>query len=48
MPLALDYCYTRPAEGEEAEWIRRRFRSACAAFGTEAYEEKGRLVVALR
>lgn len=48
VPLALDYCYTRPAEGEEAQWIRRRFRSACAAFGTETHEEKGRLVVALR
>jgi poly-gamma-glutamate capsule biosynthesis protein CapA/YwtB (metallophosphatase superfamily) len=45
VPLALDYCYTRLAEGEEAGWIRRRFRAACAAFGVEAREEGGRLVV---
>jgi poly-gamma-glutamate capsule biosynthesis protein CapA/YwtB (metallophosphatase superfamily) len=43
--LALDYCHTRLAAGAEADWIRRRFRRACAAFGTEVSEEGGRLVV---
>ena len=45
LPLALDYCYTRVADGEDFDWIRRRFRAACAAFGTEVTEEGGRLVV---
>jgi len=47
VPLALDYCYTRLAEGDDADWIRRRFREACAALGTEVAEEDGRLVVTL-
>ncbi len=45
LPLRLDFCFTRRAEGEDAAWIRRRFRDACAALGTEAVEEEGRLVV---
>ncbi|HEX2027673.1 MAG TPA: CapA family protein [Nitriliruptorales bacterium] len=45
VPIFLDYCYTRLARREEAAWIRRRFRDACAAMGTEATEEDGRLVV---
>jgi poly-gamma-glutamate capsule biosynthesis protein CapA/YwtB (metallophosphatase superfamily) len=45
VPLKLEYCHTRLADGEDAEWIRRRFRTACAALGTEAAEEDGRLVV---
>jgi poly-gamma-glutamate synthesis protein (capsule biosynthesis protein) len=48
VPLKLEYCYTRLAEGEEAEWIHDRFRAACAAFGTDVTEENGRLVVAWR
>ena len=44
VPLALDYCFTRVAAGDEAAWIRWRFRKACAAFGVEAREEGGRLV----
>jgi poly-gamma-glutamate capsule biosynthesis protein CapA/YwtB (metallophosphatase superfamily) len=47
VPLKLDYCFTRLAEGEEAAWIRRRFREACAAFGTEVAEAGGRLAVDL-
>src|ERR671936_2919120 len=35
IPLKLDYCHTRLAEGEDAKWIRQRFRRACAALGTE-------------
>ena len=45
VPLELDYCRTRLAAGEEAAWIRRRFREACAAFDTEVAEDGGRLVV---
>jgi poly-gamma-glutamate capsule biosynthesis protein CapA/YwtB (metallophosphatase superfamily) len=45
VPLRLDYCRTRLADGADARWIRRRFTEACAAFGTEVGEEDGRLVV---
>lgn len=45
VPLALDYCHTRLAEGEERAWIARRFRELCASFRTEVTEEGGRLVV---
>ncbi|HEY3214254.1 MAG TPA: CapA family protein [Actinomycetota bacterium] len=48
VPLKLDFCYTRLAEAAEAGWIRRRFRAACAALGTEVAEEGGRLVVIWR
>jgi poly-gamma-glutamate synthesis protein (capsule biosynthesis protein) len=48
VPLMLEFCYTRLAEGAEAEWIRRRFRAACQALGTSVGEEDGRLVVGLR
>jgi poly-gamma-glutamate synthesis protein (capsule biosynthesis protein) len=48
VPLKLEFCHTRLAEGAEAEWIRRRFRSACAALGTDVAEEDGRLVVVWR
>jgi poly-gamma-glutamate capsule biosynthesis protein CapA/YwtB (metallophosphatase superfamily) len=44
-PLKLDYCFTRLADGEDAAWIRERFRAACAAFGTEVREEGNRLIV---
>ena len=47
VPLKLEYCHTRLADGDDAEWIRRRFRQACAALGTEVAEEKDRLVVSL-
>jgi len=48
LPLKLDYCHTRVAHGEDAAWIRRRFRKGCEALGTEVLEEEGRLVVDLR
>jgi len=48
VPLRLDFCFTRPAEGEDAAWIRRRFREACLAMGTDVLEENGRLVVRFR
>lgn len=45
LPLKLDFAHTRLADGEDAAWIRRRFRRACAAFGTEVAELGDRLVV---
>jgi poly-gamma-glutamate synthesis protein (capsule biosynthesis protein) len=48
IPLKLEFCHTRLAEGEEAAWIGSRFRAACAALGTEVTEEDGRLVVVWR
>jgi poly-gamma-glutamate capsule biosynthesis protein CapA/YwtB (metallophosphatase superfamily) len=45
VPLKLDYCHTRLAEGREAAWIRDRFQSACAAFGTQVEPVSGRLAV---
>jgi poly-gamma-glutamate capsule biosynthesis protein CapA/YwtB (metallophosphatase superfamily) len=47
VPLTLDFCHTRLADGEDAEWIRRRFSAACAALGTEVTEHGDRLVVSL-
>ncbi len=47
LPLKLEYCHTQLADGEDAAWIRRRFREACAALGTESYERSGRLVADL-
>jgi poly-gamma-glutamate synthesis protein (capsule biosynthesis protein) len=34
MGLALDFCHTRLADGEEAEWIADRLRHACGELGT--------------
>jgi poly-gamma-glutamate synthesis protein (capsule biosynthesis protein) len=45
VPLALDFCHTRLAEGPERAWIRRRFTAACAEFGSAVRDEGGRLVV---
>jgi poly-gamma-glutamate capsule biosynthesis protein CapA/YwtB (metallophosphatase superfamily) len=45
LPLKLEYCHTRVATGDDANWVRRRFKEACAALGTDAREEDGRLVV---
>ncbi len=48
VPLKLEFCHTRLAAGDDAAWIRRRFRAACAALGTEVADEEGRLVVVWR
>jgi poly-gamma-glutamate capsule biosynthesis protein CapA/YwtB (metallophosphatase superfamily) len=48
VPLKLDYCVTRLAEGADAVWIRRRFARACAELGTDVEEEGGRLRVRFR
>jgi poly-gamma-glutamate synthesis protein (capsule biosynthesis protein) len=48
IPLRLDFCFTRLAGGADRAWIARRFRAACAAFGTEVREDRDRLVVEWR
>jgi poly-gamma-glutamate synthesis protein (capsule biosynthesis protein) len=48
IPLKLEFAHTRLADGDDAAWVRRRFREACAAFGTEVAEEDGRLVARWR
>ncbi|HXF56048.1 MAG TPA: CapA family protein [Actinomycetota bacterium] len=48
VPLFLDFCFTTLARGPDEAWIRRRFRQACAEFGTQVAEERGRLVVRWR
>jgi poly-gamma-glutamate capsule biosynthesis protein CapA/YwtB (metallophosphatase superfamily) len=45
LPLKLDYCHTRLAAGDDADWMRRRFRAACADLGTELEEAAGRLII---
>lgn len=47
VPLALDYCHTRLASGEEAAWVRSRLRAACAALGTPVEPRGERLVAPL-
>ncbi|HUZ21525.1 MAG TPA: CapA family protein [Acidimicrobiales bacterium] len=47
VPLTLGYCHTRLADADGAAWIVRRFRKACAAFGSVVSERGGRLVVEL-
>jgi poly-gamma-glutamate capsule biosynthesis protein CapA/YwtB (metallophosphatase superfamily) len=48
LPLKLEFCHTRLAAGEDAAWMRRRFRTACADLGTELEEAAGRLVISWR
>jgi poly-gamma-glutamate capsule biosynthesis protein CapA/YwtB (metallophosphatase superfamily) len=48
LPLKLEYCHTRLAAGEDAAWMRRRFRAACADLGTELEEAAGRLIISWR
>ena len=45
VPLRLEYCRTRLADGAAHAWIAERFTRACAAFGTSVVPEGGRLVV---
>jgi poly-gamma-glutamate synthesis protein (capsule biosynthesis protein) len=45
VPLALDFSFTRIATGDEAAWIGRRLRQACAGFGTDVTDEDGRFVI---
>jgi poly-gamma-glutamate capsule biosynthesis protein CapA/YwtB (metallophosphatase superfamily) len=48
LPLKLEYCHTRLATGEDAAWMRRRFRSACAALDTSVAGAAGRLIISWR
>jgi poly-gamma-glutamate capsule biosynthesis protein CapA/YwtB (metallophosphatase superfamily) len=48
LPLRLDYCFTRTADGEDAAWIRERLQTACASFGTEVAQRDGRFSVEVR
>ncbi|HEX2222540.1 MAG TPA: CapA family protein [Candidatus Limnocylindria bacterium] len=48
VPLTLDFCHTGLARGDDAEWIGRRLRAACAPFGTTVSVDDGRLVIGLR
>jgi poly-gamma-glutamate capsule biosynthesis protein CapA/YwtB (metallophosphatase superfamily) len=48
LPLKLEYCHTRLATGEDAAWMRHRFRAACAALGTTVEEAAGRLLISWR
>jgi len=45
LPLKLEYCHTRLATGEDAAWLRRRFRSVCAALDTSVEGAAGRLII---
>jgi poly-gamma-glutamate capsule biosynthesis protein CapA/YwtB (metallophosphatase superfamily) len=48
LPLKLGYRYTDLAEGDDARWIRGRFRERCAAMGTDVEDAADRQVVRLR
>jgi poly-gamma-glutamate synthesis protein (capsule biosynthesis protein) len=48
VPLTLEFCRTRLAQGQDAAWIRDRFAAACRALGTEVRSEGDRLLVELR
>ncbi len=47
LPLRLEHCFTRFADGEDAAWVWDRFLEACAALGTPARREGRGLVVDL-
>lgn len=48
LPLKLEYCQTYLATGEDAAWMRHRFRVACADLGTIVEEAAGRLTISWR
>ena len=43
VPLTLEYCRTRLADGADAAWVEQRFADACRAMGTEVIAEGRRL-----
>lgn len=45
VPLRLDYCFTKLAEGEDLRWIQHRLTRACAAMGTDVEVLPDRLVI---
>jgi poly-gamma-glutamate capsule biosynthesis protein CapA/YwtB (metallophosphatase superfamily) len=48
VPLKLEFSHTRLADGEDAAWMRRRFRTACAALGTTVEDQADRLTISWR
>jgi poly-gamma-glutamate capsule biosynthesis protein CapA/YwtB (metallophosphatase superfamily) len=48
VPLQLGFCETSLATGDDARWVRDRFRAACTEFGTAVAGHDGRLVVEWR
>jgi poly-gamma-glutamate synthesis protein (capsule biosynthesis protein) len=48
VPLALDYCHTRLARGDEHARICARFIRACRELGTDVHTADGRLTVPMR
>ena len=48
LPLKLDFCHTRLAAGEDAAWMRHRFRAACAPLGTTVEQAADRLIISWR
>jgi poly-gamma-glutamate capsule biosynthesis protein CapA/YwtB (metallophosphatase superfamily) len=48
VPLKLEFCRTRLADGDDAAWIARRFSAACRALGVAVAKERDRLVASLR
>jgi poly-gamma-glutamate capsule biosynthesis protein CapA/YwtB (metallophosphatase superfamily) len=44
IPLALEFCHTRLATGDDAQWMQSRFLTACAELGTPAAVHDGRVV----
>jgi hypothetical protein len=48
IPLKLECAHTRLTERADFAWVRRRFREACAPFGTEVAEEDCRLAARWR
>ena len=45
LPLALDFCFTRRATRDEADWIARRLHELCAPLGTDVRVVDGLLEV---
>jgi poly-gamma-glutamate capsule biosynthesis protein CapA/YwtB (metallophosphatase superfamily) len=48
LPLKLDFCHTRLAAGEDAAWMRHRFRAACTTLGTTVEPATDRLIISWR
>jgi poly-gamma-glutamate capsule biosynthesis protein CapA/YwtB (metallophosphatase superfamily) len=47
VPLKLDFCFTRLADGDDADWIAARFTAACEELGTPVARRGGRLWIDL-
>jgi poly-gamma-glutamate synthesis protein (capsule biosynthesis protein) len=45
VPLKLDFCHTRLAEGKDAAWVRRRLRAACEPFATAVRDDGERVTI---